>query len=173
MTFWGRNYLHFIDQKTEFQAGKSAEMITLTWVFGSALLTEPNELKVVETECWSQKCPWSSLLCLKSPLPHCRRSFFLFVDMSLTGRTLEISLRYGLEISSSNPASGSLLFQHVCSLWHLTGGNFRHSGASQSPVLRLLILENASVVYYFIPVLSSCVTLGKSVNHSEPPVPIL
>lgn len=29
-------------------------MITLTSVFGSALLTEPNELKVVETECWSE-----------------------------------------------------------------------------------------------------------------------
>ncbi|XP_037679093.1 zinc finger protein 346 isoform X5 [Choloepus didactylus] len=47
----------------------------------SASLIEPNELKVVETQYWIQKCPWSTPFCLESPIPHCCRSSSLFVGL--------------------------------------------------------------------------------------------
>lgn len=48
ITFRDRNYPCFTDEETV--SGRSAEMTSLTLVTGSALLTEPSELKVVEVQ---------------------------------------------------------------------------------------------------------------------------
>lgn len=58
-------------------------------------------------------------------------------------------------------------------LWHLDWWQLHEqSGANQILVLGRPNL-NMLVVFPFLPVLTSCVTLGKSVNLSEPPVPLL
>lgn len=56
----------------------------------------------------------------------------------------------------------------------LAGGNFgKQLGTSQNPTVGLPRLENASVVYYFLLTLSSCMTLGESINLFEPPISFL
>ena len=61
-------------------------------------------------------------------------------------------------------------FQH-CSL---AGGNFgKQLGTSQNPTMGLPRLENSNVVYYFLLTLSSCMTLGESINLFEPPISFL
>ena len=89
----------------------------------------------------------------------------LLIDASLTGRTREAPLRYDLRQALATWLASH--FQH-CSL---AGGNFgKQLGTSQNPTVGLPRPESASVVYYFLLTLSSCTTLGESINLFEPPI---
>lgn len=119
-----------------------------------------------------RKCPSFSVLCL-SLLPALQQAFLFICRSSFTERPLEISLRYRLETSPSNLAWGSLPVQHTFSYGTLTSGNFTNSLVPARALSWATQTWVLLVVFSFLPILSSYVTLVESVNLSEAPVPFL
>lgn len=108
------------------------------------------------------KHPWSSLLCPKSPLPHCGRSSVILIYRSLVRKLpLGMGLRQAVATQPRSPSVS------VCLPYNLTSAILADS-LEPARALPWGCPDLKKLMFYcFLPTLSHYVTLGESVDLKE------